>query len=166
LKYRVLILWILLLVIGCGYSPGYRLPRGVKSISVPVFRNETLPYRRDIEYDLTRAVKRELELRTSATIRTAEQADARLIGTLLQFRQGVLVESGDGTIQEQGIGVRVGLRLERTRDQRVLLERVVEDMVSYSVPAGESIEVAVAEAVQEIARRIISELEPWHGSSR
>ena len=162
----IMILLVLSQLLGCGYTPGYRLPRGVQRISVPIFRNETIPFRRDIEFSLTRAVKREFQLRTSADLVVQEEADAVLHGTILQFREGVLVESANGIIQEQGIGVRVGLRLERMRDQRVLIERVVEDLVSYSVPAGESIESAMEEAVQEIARRIIAELEPWYEQSR
>ncbi|MDE0960606.1 MAG: LptE family protein [Planctomycetota bacterium] len=164
-------IWMLILLalphlLGCGYTPGYRLPRGVQRISIPIFRNETIPFRREIEFSLTRAVKREFQLRTTADLVAQEDADAVLYGTVLHFREGVLVESANGTIQEQGIGVRVSLRLERVRDQRVLIERVVEDLVSYSVPAGESVELAMEEAVQEIARRLIAELEPWYEQSR
>jgi hypothetical protein len=160
--------WSLLLccVIGCGYSPGYRLPRGVQEIAVPVFRNETIPFRRNIEFDLSRAVKRELQLRSEARLVSEDSADAVLRGTVLEFRQGVLVESSNGAIEEVGIVVRVGLQLVRTRDQRVLLERVVEDMASFSSSAGETIEDSRAEAVQEIARRLVAELEPWYDQKR
>ncbi|MAW76265.1 MAG: hypothetical protein CMJ95_02585 [Planctomycetes bacterium] len=158
----LLVCWI----IGCGYSPGYRLPRGVQKISVPVFLNETIPFRRDIEFDLTRAVKRELQLRTEAHLVSEQSADAVLRGTVLDFRQGVLVEGSEGAIQEVGIVVRVALSLIRTRDQRLLLERVVEDMASFSGSAGESIEDARAEAVGEIARRLVAELEPWYDEKR
>ncbi|MEC9475499.1 MAG: LptE family protein [Planctomycetota bacterium] len=150
------------LLAGCGYSPGFRLPRGVQKISVPVFRNETIPFRKDIEFELSRAVKRELQLRSNARLVSEESADAVLRGAVLDFRQGVLVEGSEGTVQEVGIVVRVGLRLVRTRDQRLLLERVVEDMASFSGSAGESIEDARADAVGEIARRLVSELEPWY----
>ncbi|MGE4618273.1 MAG: LPS assembly lipoprotein LptE, partial [Planctomycetota bacterium] len=113
---------LLCFMMGCGYSPGYRLPRGVQEIAVPVFRNETIPFRRNIEFDLTRAVKRELQLRSEARLVSEDSSDAVLRGTVLDFRQGVLVEGSNGAIEEVGIVVRVGLQLVRTRDQRVLLE--------------------------------------------
>ncbi|MEE2889244.1 MAG: LPS assembly lipoprotein LptE [Planctomycetota bacterium] len=163
---RILMLLLLSWLVGCGYSPGYRLPRGVQKISVPVFRNETIPFRRDIEFELSRAVKRELQLRSDARLVSEQDADAVLRGTVLEFRQGVLVEGSDGAIQEVGIVVRVALSLVRTRDQRVLLERVVEDMASFSSSAGEAIEDSQAEAVGEIARRLVAELEPWYDQKR
>ena len=113
---RLLMLLLLIsITVGCGYSPGYRLPRGVQKISVPVFRNETIPFRKDIEFELSRAVKRELQLRSEARLVSAEDADAVLHGTVLEFRQGVLVEGSDGAIQEVGIVViscTVTIRLE------------------------------------------------------
>ena len=164
---RMLMLLLLIsITVGCGYSPGYRLPRGVQKISVPVFRNETIPFRKDIEFELSRAVKRELQLRSEARLVSAEDADAVLHGTVLEFRQGVLVEGSDGAIQEVGIVVRVGLSLVRQRDQRVLLERVVEDMASFSSSAGETIADSRSEAVNEIARRLVAELEPWYDQKR
>ena len=156
------LLLLISLLVGCGYSPGFRLPRGVQKISIPVFRNETIPFRRDIEFELSRAVKRELQLRSDARLVSEESADAVLRGTVLEFRQGVLVEGAEGSIQEVGIVVRVALRLIRTRDQRLLLERVVEDMASFSSSVGDGIEDARSEAVAEIARRLVSELEPWY----
>ena len=154
-----------LLVSGCGYSPGYKLPRGVSRISIPTFRNETIPFRKDLEFELTRSVRREFQLLTSAEVVSADRANATLKGTIIRFEEGVLVESGSGEIQESGILVEVGIQLLRTRDQRVLIERVVSGRASYSVASGEDIGVARLEAVNDIARRIIADIEPWSGPS-
>ena len=150
----------------CGYSPGYRLPRGVTRVAIPVFKNETIPFRRDLEYELTRAVKREFQVLTSADVVSGENSNAILIGSILRFDEGVLVESGAGDIQEAGILVQVGIQLIRSRDQRILLERVVEGRASYSLASGESIQVAREEAVRDIARRIIAEIEPWESPNQ
>lgn len=157
----LLILGLSLIASGCGYSAGYRMPRGVSRISVPVFKNETIPFRKDLEYELTRAVKRELQLMTPAEVTSFEDSNAILRGSVLQFDEGVLVESGSGSIQESGVVIRVGIQLIRSRDERVLLERSVEARASYSLAAGESIEVARREALTDLARRIIAEIEPW-----
>ena len=148
-------------VSGCGYSPGYRMPRGVTRVSVPIFKNETIPFRKDLEYELTRAVKKEFQLMTPAELTSMEDSNAILRGSVLEFEEGVLVESGSGGVQEAGIVMRVGIQLIRSRDERVLLERAVEARASYSLAAGETIESARQEAMTDIARRIIAEIEPW-----
>ena len=137
------------------------MPRGVSRISVPVFKNETIPFRKDLEYELTRAVKRELQLMTPAEVTSIEDSNAILRGSVLEFGEGVLVESGSGGVQESGIVMKVGIQLIRSRDDRVLLERSVEARASYSLAAGETIEVARREALTDLARRIIAEIEPW-----
>ena len=157
----LLIMLTSLIVSGCGYSAGYRMPRGVSRISVPIFKNETIPFRKDLEYELTRAVKRELLLMTPAEVTSIEDSNAILRGSALEFAEGVLVESGAGDVQEAGIAMKVGIQLIRSRDERILLERSVEARASYSVAAGETIELARQEALIDIARRIIAEIEPW-----
>ena len=155
-----------LFISGCGYSPGYKLPRGVTRVSIPIFKNETIPFRRDLEYELTRAVKREFQLLTTAEVVPREDSNAILRGSILRFDEGVLVESSAGDIQEAGIMVQVGIQLIRSRDQRVLLQRVVEGRASYSLASGEDIGVAREEAVKDIAHRIIAEIEPWENPNQ
>jgi hypothetical protein len=162
---RSLLLSILLCLTlgGCGYSSGYRLPDGVGSLAVPIFRNETFPLRRDVEIDLTREVKEELRLRSDArVVADAYQADAVLEGVILEFQEGVLTEGALDQVQESGIVIRVRIRLVRTRDGSQLVEREISDYAAFSNQAGETIEVARAEAVRELARRIVAELEPWN----
>ena len=137
------------------------MPRGVTRVSVPIFKNETIPFRKDLEYELTRAVKKEFQLMTPAELTSMEDSNAILRGSVLEFEEGVLVESGSGGVQEAGIVMRVGIQLIRSRDERVLLERAVEARASYSLAAGETIESARQEAMTDIARRIIAEIEPW-----
>jgi hypothetical protein len=88
-------------------------------------------------------------------------ADAVLEGVVVEFREGVLTEGPADQVQESGIVVNVRIRLVRTRDGSPLLERTISDYAAYSNQAGETIDVARDEAVREIARRIVEELEPW-----
>ena len=53
---------------GCGYTPGYRTPASVSTISVPIFDNHTFPLRREVEYDLTSAFRRQIQSRTALSI--------------------------------------------------------------------------------------------------
>lgn len=72
--------------LGCGYhTAGHavQLPQNIKTIAVPVFKNETLTYR--IEQMLTASVVREFTTRTRYRILNdpTEAADATLRGTVL-----------------------------------------------------------------------------------
>ena len=80
------------LVAGC-YTVGVVPPEGVSRITVPFFKNETFPLERDLEYDLTREVRKRLEEQTDCILVSSEaDADAVLEGKLLSFREVVAAE--------------------------------------------------------------------------
>jgi len=89
MKTQAACLLVLLLIFslpGCGYhTAGHavQLPDNVKTIAIPVFKNETLTYR--IEQMLTAAVVREFTTRTHYRILNdpGQDADATLRGTVL-----------------------------------------------------------------------------------
>ena len=62
---------------GCGYTPGYRTPGSVSTISVPIFDNHTFPLRREVEYDLTSAFRRQIQSRTALSI--VDHGDADMV---------------------------------------------------------------------------------------
>ncbi len=152
---------MLLLSVGCGYTLGYRMPGNVTRVSVPTFDNQTFPLRREVEFDLTRAVRRELELGTDVKLASGSQADAILRGTIRRFDERVLSEGVLDAILESSINVEVHVRLERTVDGSVLFDHVISDHAAFSVVAGETVEDARREAIDEIAERLIAEMESW-----
>ncbi len=147
--------------LGCGYAAGYRLPEGVYRLAVPIFENKTFPLRREVEYDLTRALRQELELRSDARLVPRKRADAVLEGTVLSFTEEVLTEGRLDTVQESSVSMRVGIRLVRTSDGSAIFEREISDSASFSVLRGETVADARQEAINEIAERIVAELESW-----
>ena len=156
-----LFLGVVLLVSGCGYTLGYRLPEGVFRLAVPTFRNETFPLRREIEQELTRAVRRELELRTDANLVESRRADAVLEGTVLSFQEAVVTEGARDVATERSIEVVTRIRVFRTKDGTDILNTEIRDHETFSVFAGETQEDARARAVRKIAERIVVELEAW-----
>jgi outer membrane lipopolysaccharide assembly protein LptE/RlpB len=80
------VLALLSMIAGCGYHTaghGGQLPENVKTIAIPMFRNETPTYR--VEQMLTSSVVREFTTRTRYRILNdpSETADATLSGTVL-----------------------------------------------------------------------------------
>lgn len=146
---------------GCGYTAGYRLPPGIETIAVPLFDNRTFPLRREVEFDLTGAVRRELQLQTDARQRSTETADAILEGTILSFDENVVVEGPLDSVQESSLSIQVLVRLLDRRSQRVLFEHTVSDQATFSVLDGETLQDARTEAIDEIAERIVAQLEYW-----
>ncbi len=81
-----LMIALVILLPGCGYhTAGHstQLPVSVKTIAIPVFKNETLTYH--IEQMLTSSVVREFNTRTRYHIinDASEDSDATLSGTVL-----------------------------------------------------------------------------------
>lgn len=145
---------------GCGYHLGYRMPERVQRLAVPVFRNDTFPLRREIEFDLTRAVRQELELRTDVQLVSSAEAEAVLEGVILSFKERVLTEGPLDRIDESSLAVAVRMRLRRA-DGTLLFERLVRDDAAYSRRDGETLEDARRRAIQDIAERIVVYLEEW-----
>lgn len=160
---RILGVGLLLLVVttGCGYTLGYRMPADIDDVCVPTFANKTFPLRREIEFDLTRAVRQELQLRSDVNIVSRSNSDALLEGTVLSFQESVLTEGPHDAVQDASIVVRVHVRLIRTADGSVLFDDIISDQQSYSILRGESVDDARFKAILSLARRIVVDLEVW-----
>lgn len=143
---------------GCGYTLGFREPDGIRRLAVPIFRNETFPLRREIEFDLTRAVRRQLEVGTDFVLSAEDRADATLEGTIISARQRVLSEGPLDRVEESSLTVTVRIQLVR-RDGTLVLDRWVTDNAAFFVSAGETEEGARLEAVAQLAERIVATLE-------
>jgi hypothetical protein len=73
-----------------GYTtrPNYNLD--IRTVRVPIFKNET--YYRGLEFQLTEAVQREIELKTPYRLVTAgEPADTELTGKIIQFTKNLVI---------------------------------------------------------------------------
>ena len=101
------VLWFLGMS-GCGYSTGSLLRRDIHSVYVGVFDNTT--WRRELEVDLTRQLTEELRLRTPLDIKSREEADSTLQGTLVGFDQEAVTQTEDDDILMRRITVKVKFR--------------------------------------------------------
>lgn len=108
---------------GCGYhmaGRAARVPPDVRTIAVPVFKNQTPRYR--IEQRVAAAVTRELIERTSFRVTPyPAQADAVLDGTVTDVRSGVITfDPNTGRATTQQIQVTADVELVNTRTKKVL----------------------------------------------
>jgi hypothetical protein len=158
-----------LLLSGCGYTVGKPYSAQWRTIDVPIFENNT--FRRDIEYQLTEAVQKEITRRTPYRLATGGDADTRLTGRIVDVRKDVLGETRFDDPRELQISLLVRVTWEDLRTGQVLatqelpLQPVDVPLAAQSEFApevGQSLATAMNDAVNQMAKRIVNMLEmPW-----
>jgi hypothetical protein len=82
-----------------GYTTEPPYDAGIRTVYVPIFEN--VSFRRGLEFDLHRAVVREIEAKTPyKTVNCREQADTELRGKILNRNKSLLLHNQLGEIRE------------------------------------------------------------------
>jgi outer membrane lipopolysaccharide assembly protein LptE/RlpB len=145
----------------CGYrlrGTGSSLPPRIKTVSVPVFKNQTTRFELDIK--LTRAVVNELVARGKiASSADPAAADAVLEGEITGFRAAPIAFSGESQADRYNITVtaRITLR-ERLSAEPLFANPSFVYQQDYEVPAGTSFESLETEAIDKIAEKFARSL--------
>lgn len=145
---------------GCGYRLGYQAPPSVYTIAVPIFDNRTFPLRRDVEYELTSALRREIQARTPLRLVAESDADLVVFGTVSRFYETVIAEGRRDEKLESNISVTVDLVIE-DRVHDVSWKKRETKVEPFSIAQGETIDVARRRAIDNLAEKILVELEAW-----
>lgn len=145
---------------GCGYRLGVQSPPGVYRIAVPTFTNQTFPLRRDIETELTSALRQEIQGRTALRLVVDGESDMTVYGWVREFRERVLAEGERDEKLESMISVRIDLRIEDYANGTVREEVVVENQ-PLSISRGETVDAARRRAVDNLAEKILLKVESW-----
>lgn len=154
---------------GCGYVVGNQFPREVRSIHVPIFKNNT--YRRGLEYQLTEAVQREIQQRTTFRLVSQDDADTVLTGAIVEARKDVLGQNKFSDPRSLQVNLQVRVTWEDRRSGRVLAtdtQPIQPDAIAlvgqadFAPEVGQSQATAVQEANARMARKIVDMMEnPW-----
>ena len=155
LQVLVALAWLLSLA-GCGYRSGALIPPHVESVHVEMFDNET--FRRELEIPLTRALKDEVARRTNLRLATAGAADSTLSGTITRVRARAIVYDQADEVLTQDITVHVRFEWRDARG-RLLSSSTVSETVQRFAPRDETQADAVQAAIQDLAERIIEEMQ-------
>ena len=154
------------LVAGCASDPttGYvadsPFPADVRTIAVPILENGTLV--RDIEFELTDALIKEIQARTPYAIADTGQADTVLVGQVRHVELDQLSKSRQTGLGEEVIlAVTIDFQWRDQRTGRSLVERASftgHSLFVPSTPTGERIELGRMAVVQQLARDIVDEM--------
>ena len=158
---RVALLLLLLASGGCanyrvGHQSLYR--PDIRTVHVPIF--ESLTYRRYLGERLTEAVTKEIELNTPYKVVDSLTADSVLTGEILSLRKTVLSE----TVNDDPRNIQVSFRVQVTWTDRrgnILMQRAYDTPSSFIPEGGQSLATAQLDAVQQVARDIVTQMQVW-----
>ena len=151
-------------IVGCGYSLGYRTPSSVRTIALPIFDNTTFPLRREVEYELASALRKEIQSRTSLQLTDKESADLVVHGAIHEFRERLIAEGKRDKKLESTIVIGVHLVVEDYKNGK-RWEDQVRVLEPLSVDIGQTIDEARRRAIQNLAERILFTVESWEEGS-
>ena len=146
---------------GCGYrlrGTGSSLPPGIRTVSVPVFKNLTTRYELDVK--LTRAVIDELVARGQVAVAAdPAAADAVLEGEITGFTANPIGFTGAGQADRYALTVTAKVTLkERATAKALFTNPAFIYQQEYSVPPGSSFESVQTEAIDKIAGKFARSL--------
>lgn len=148
-----------LLACGCGYTNESLHSQTIRTVYVEMFQSRE--FRRGIEFELTEALRKELNVSTPYTNAPPEKADTILSGEVLEWREASLGWDPI-TIQprETAATLIIRYRWKDVRTGRLLRDRPrFVSTVTYVRPAGETVAEGRFDAVSKMARDIVSDME-------
>jgi len=146
---------------GCGYrlrGTGSSLPSRIRTISIPVFRNQTTRFELDVK--LTRAVINELVARGKVALAAdPAAADAVLEGEITGFIANPIGFTGGNQADRYNITVTAKVTLkERSTAEPLFTNPSFVYQQEYDVPPGSSFESVQTEAIDKIAEKFARSL--------
>jgi len=143
-----------------GYASTSVYSKSISTVAVPIFANQT--YGRDIEFELTDALIKEIESRTPYKVTSEAQADSIVLGQVRNVQLDQLSKSRlTGLSEEVILSVTIDFQWKDLRSGKVIVERKAfagHGLFVPSRPTGEPIELGRFAAVQQLARDIVAEM--------
>lgn len=154
-----LVMLLVLGGVGCGYSTARPFPADIRTIHVEMFHSRE--FRRELEFRLTEAVVKRIEMDTPYRIAPLDRADAVLTGEILEVRNRTLGNDFDTDLpREIGSTIIVRVRLKDLRSGRIIMDRPRElHQVSYIPPVGETFTQGMTRGLDGLAEQIVEAME-------
>lgn len=144
--------------VGCGYSSKELYPKEIHTVAVPIFENRT--FYRGVEFELAEAMVKQIESRTPYKVVAPGTAQTILEGTITQIEQSRLSRRRPGGLpQEMELTITVDFVWKDLGKGGVIKDRRGFQAVGRYIPTagiGEPFEVAQHDAVERLARDIVS----------
>lgn len=144
---------------GCGYSTARPFATDIQSVHVEMFHSEE--FRRELEFRLTEAIVKRIQMDTPYRISPRQTAEALLTGEVLAVENRTFGDDFDLDLpREIGSTVVVRFRLQDLRTGDVLVERPrFVFQTSYIPPVGETFTTGMTRALDGLAEQIVEAME-------
>ena len=155
LRQLICVAFVFVLVSGCGYTQKSLFSHKINTIYISIFENNT--FVRGIEFDIAKAVKDEIMSRTSLRIVQKDSADVIMTGEIGGSAQAALSQSRDNIV-ESSVSISASVTLLDTRTGRSM-GGGAGGGASFIVDRGENVQSATEEAIANLARVLVDNLE-------
>jgi hypothetical protein len=151
--------FLLIGTVGCGYSTTRPFSTDIQTLHVEMFHSKE--FRRELEFRLTEAIVKRIELDTPYDIVPRTRADALLTGEILGVTNRTFGDDFDLDLpREIGSTVSVRFRLKDMRSGDILVERRrFVYQTSYIPPVGETFTQGMTRALDGMAEQIVEAME-------
>ncbi|HSW47058.1 MAG TPA: LPS assembly lipoprotein LptE [Phycisphaerae bacterium] len=153
---------LLLAATGCGYSSDGLYRKNIRTVYVEMFQSKE--FRRGIEFQLTEALRKQIDRSTPYRNASKEKADTILSGEILEWREATLGRDMVSALpRETAATLAIRYRWQDMRTGKLLVdkERMITT-IEYVRPVGETVYDARDDAVNRLARKVVASMEtPW-----
>lgn len=144
---------------GCSYSTKRPFRTDIQTVHVEMFQSKE--FRRELEFRLTEAIIKRLEMDTPYRVAERTTADAVLTGEIVTVKNRTLGDDFDTDLpREIGSSVVVRFALKDLRTGEILVERPrFIFQTSYIPPVGETFTQGMTRAMDGLAELIVESME-------
>lgn len=150
---------VLATVSGCGYTTARPFPDEVQTVHVKMFHSKE--FRRDLEFALTEALVKRIDLDTPYKIAPLRTADTVLSGEVLEVRNRTIGDDFETQLpRETAATFIVAFRWKDLRTGRILVERErFMYTAGYYPPVSESFFTGTVRGLDGMAEQIVEAME-------
>ena len=144
---------------GCGYTTTRPFRTDIQTIHVEMFHSKE--FRRELEFRLTEAIVKRIEMDTPYRVAPQRTADALLTGEIMAVENRTFGDDFDLDLpREIGSTVAIRFRLQDMRSGEILVDRPrFVYQTSYIPPVGETFSDGMTRALDGMAEQIVETME-------
>lgn len=142
---------------GCYSVSARAIPSGIRTIAIPLFQDATIET--DLKERLTDVIIARFLSNNQLRVVDARDADALIIGTILEVRDESVAFAQGQSARESRIWITAQVRFEDTRNRKTLWEEErLQAFGVYSVQTGslDEREIGVTAAINKLAEDILN----------